>query len=52
MNFLSRNNRAGFAALLLIVLGLAASGCTSVKDYSVQSYQGPLPAADLRHVSD
>lgn len=39
-----------FALALLAVAGFILSGCTAVRNYSLRSYQGPLPMEDYRHV--
>lgn len=38
-------------ALLVLVAGLF-SGCTSVKNYSIRSYQGPLPLEDYKYMDE
>jgi hypothetical protein len=38
--------------LLMVFLGFGLSGCTHVKEYSIQSYQGPMPAVDLQYVDE
>jgi hypothetical protein len=40
--------------MLLLLLGTAAgllSGCARVKQYSLDSWQGPLPMHDMRYVT-
>ena len=37
--------------LLAVVVGFS-TGCNSVKNYSIRSYQGPLPLEDYRYVHD
>lgn len=39
-----------FAWALLFLVSVAFTGCTAVKNYSLRSYQGPLPANDYRHI--
>ena len=34
----------------LAFLMLASTGCESVKNYSINSYQGPLPMDDYRYI--
>jgi hypothetical protein len=42
------------AALLLLCLGLMTtvlcSGCARMKQYSIDSWQGPLPISDVKYV--
>ena len=38
-------------ALLALVAGFSI-GCNAVKNYSVRSYQGPLPLEDYRYMQE
>lgn len=43
-----RKNLFGIAGLMLVCTLL--TGCTAVQNYSIRSYQGPLPMADYQNV--
>jgi hypothetical protein len=36
--------------LAVAAAGLLASGCDSIRNYSVRSYQGPLPLTEYRYL--
>lgn len=40
-----------FAWALLSVVAVLFTGCASVQDYSLRSYQGPLPMGDYQHLN-
>jgi hypothetical protein len=43
------SRRLALLGLLLIGAG-ALSGCVQLKQYSIESWDGPLPMSDLRYV--
>ena len=53
------NHRTKASRMIKKVLGLAAllaacvalTGCTAIQNYSLRSYQGPLPIEDYRYVN-
>ncbi len=40
-----------FAWALLSAVVVIFTGCASVQDYSLRSYQGPLPMGDYQHLN-
>jgi hypothetical protein len=47
----SRMRKKVFGIIGLVALGSFLTGCTSVQNYSLRSYQGPLPMADHQYVN-
>lgn len=48
----SNMNKKMFSwALLVFVVGLS-TGCNAIKNYSIRSYQGPLPLEDYRYMHE
>jgi hypothetical protein len=43
-----KKNVFGIAGIMLLCTFL--TGCTSIQNYSIRSYQGPLPMNDYQHV--
>lgn len=40
-----------FTAFLFAAVCFVLTGCTSVQNYSLRSYQGPLPMEDYRFIN-
>lgn len=44
-------NKKLISWVLLGVVAMVFTGCTSVQNYSLRSYQGPLPLEDYRYIN-
>jgi hypothetical protein len=40
-----------FGWILFASVSLMLGGCSAVQNYSIKSYQGPLPMEDYRHIN-
>lgn len=53
-NSLKRNDKSVRSTLLLFlfsaILLVGVTGCSCVKNYSVNSYQGPIPIEDTKYL--
>lgn len=44
-------NKKLFSWGLLVLTCVLFTGCTAVQNYSLRSYQGPLPLEDYRYIN-
>jgi hypothetical protein len=40
------------SALVLLAFGILFPGCAQMKEYSIDSYQGPMPLRDYRYLEE